>query len=388
MKARVLRDVLRAACEAAQRSTGKGAYSPLPVLKNLLLTAGDGWLEVAGTDLATYTCMRVPARVEEEGAVSVPGRVLVDLVKQLPSEAVELSCKLVDGVPGKLRLKCAGTKVNFKTIDAREFPLKQEKEVLLWEVEAERFLWCVGSVIYAVAEDESRPVLTAVHIVADGGEVRMESADGYRCAVVRESFPGDMSRKFIIPADALATVMKLGKGEETIRLYATQTGSLAFEVVSGAGTVEVFAQEVEGQFVRVEQIIPKTSRTHITCRLDELLKAMKVIGAVAKQDDIPRVSLTCEGERLVLCSQASEGMAWVDAEVDCVLEGDPAEVVMNYQYFNEALLGSEGDEVVLEMTANQGSTWVRTPVTIKPFDSAKYLSVVMPMHDTMGWQER
>jgi len=140
--------------------------STLPVLANVLIATDGGRLKLSATNLEIVITCWVGAKVEEEGATTVPARTLNDLVNTLPQEQVDLT---LDSKTQTLHLSCARTEANIKGIDAQEYPLVPEVgEDGRHKIEADVFKTMIHQVAFAAASDDARPTLTGVLTKIEG----------------------------------------------------------------------------------------------------------------------------------------------------------------------------------------------------------------------------
>src|SRR3989344_1031914 len=153
MKCAVTQSELAKALKASEKSFLVRAN--LPVLSNILLTVKKDGLEVLSTNLETATKVVVPCQAETEGHITVPGRVFMDFVWQLPEQM--LACELLGE---EVLVTTKGYSARFATMPAEEFPaipkIESGKKI---EVEASDFAKACAQVVFCAAQDEGRPTL-------------------------------------------------------------------------------------------------------------------------------------------------------------------------------------------------------------------------------------
>ena len=176
-------DCLQENLNAALADVGRAVASrtPLPITSNVLISTDGGRLKLSATNLELTITTWIGAKVEEEGVVTVPARLLGEFVGSLPSEEVHLT-----GAPGgkSLNVTCARFQANIAGTDPEEFPptptVDDGFEV---NIGTELLKQAIDGVAFAAATEDSRPVLTGVQIeIKDGGLV-LAAADGFRLAV-------------------------------------------------------------------------------------------------------------------------------------------------------------------------------------------------------------
>ena len=193
--------------------------STLPVLSNILLATDQGRLKLSATNLEIGITCWIGAKVEEDGATTVPARTFVDLVGALPAERVDMELIVRTQT---LNLKCGRFENNVRGIDATEFPLiPTADDANAIRIDPETLRTMINQVVFAAATDESRPILTGVlarfeNDSSGAGRVLFAASDGFRLAVrtapLIEPVAAPMS--VIIPARALAELGRISGDQE------------------------------------------------------------------------------------------------------------------------------------------------------------------------------
>jgi len=183
--------------------------STLPVLSNILLATDDNRLKLAATNLEIGINCWIGARVDEDGAVTAPARLLSDFVSSLPQDRVDMEFLVRSQ---QLLLRCARFEAKIKTIDAQEFPLiPTAEENTGIKADAAQLQKKINQAIFATATDESRPILTGVSTQFDGSTLTLAAADGFRLAVTHLELPAPVNEPFtmVVPARAWAEVSRI-----------------------------------------------------------------------------------------------------------------------------------------------------------------------------------
>src|SRR6266540_3788563 len=194
------------------------------ILAGVLLRATGGVLQLAATDMELSLRTSLDADVEGEGAVVVPGRLLVDLARLLPDAEVQLEHRAEEGV---LNVVCGTASYRLHTYNAEDFPrLPEIDDSQIFTVDAEALLETVAQVSRSASRDESRPVLTGILARFEPGKLVMAATDSYRLAVKETDLAGSTQElEAIIPARALtelarvvgaATQLELGVQENQV----------------------------------------------------------------------------------------------------------------------------------------------------------------------------
>jgi len=369
MKVSCLQENLVKGLGIVGKSVGNGAS--LPVLANILLEAKAGGLNLAANNLETAAACLVGAKVEVEGAITVPARLFTDLVSAFPPERVDLT---LNETSQTLNIRCAHFEANVKGIDAGDFPamsmVMPGAEIIALDPVALK--QAIGQMVVAAAAEDTRPILTGVRVVFEGGLLTLESSDGFRLARKTLVLPAPLNGTIeaVIPARALAELGRLLGGQ-------TEPVRVSFDharVVFKVGDICLACQLLEGKFPKLDQIIPQTHRTSTEVDTKDLLKAVRVSNLFARDAaNILRLAAVPGEERLVLNAASAEtgdNTAYVDAAVT----GEPIEIAFNARYLADALAVLGSERAILETTEPA------RPGLVKPAGDDSFFYVLMPMH--------
>ena len=185
------------------------ARTTLPITNNVLLTTDQSRLKLVATNLEMAVSCWIDAKVEEEGAITVPARLLTEFVGSLPSDKIDID---LSPQTKTLGLKCARFEARISGIDAKDFPpIPVVDDGITTRVEVEALRQGISQVVFAAATEESRPVLTGVDAQFDKDVLTLAAADGFRLAVYKLPLATPVGEKteVIIPARTLAELNRL-----------------------------------------------------------------------------------------------------------------------------------------------------------------------------------
>src|SRR5207249_3875522 len=187
------------------------------ILSGVLLRAEAGRLHLAATDMELSLRSSLEAQVEGEGAVVVPGRLLVELVRLLPDSEVTFEHRAEESV---LRVTSGPSDATLHTYAAEDFPRLPDLDAVgTFTVERQSLLDTVSRVARSASRDESRPVLTGILVRFEPGKLVMAATDSYRLSVKETALEGTVPElEAIVPARALAELARIGQGAEQIEL--------------------------------------------------------------------------------------------------------------------------------------------------------------------------
>jgi len=350
--------------------------STLPVLGNVLLATDEGRLKLSATNLEVGINCWIGAKVEEEGAITVPARTFIDLVGALPPDRVDM--ELITRTQ-TLNLRAGRSEANVKGIDAQEFPLVPVPEDGGGiPIEPDVLRTAVEQVTLAAATDESRPILTGVLAKFEDSQLTLAAADGFRLSVRTVSLPQSISDPFsiIIPARALVELGRIsGEQKDPVIITVTPTRN---QVLFQLTNIVLVSQLIDGNFPDYRQIIPHDRTTHTVVDTAVLLKACKTAHIFARDAaHISRLHIKPGSELVpghVIVSATSAETGDDVSELDASIEGEEIEIAFNVKYLIAVLAVAGTPQVALDTTTSS------SPGVIRPIGEVDFTHVIMPMH--------
>ena len=350
--------------------------STLPVLGNVLLATDGGRLKLSATNLEVGINCWIGARVEEEGATTVPARTFIDLVGALPPEQVHMELAVQSQT---LNLRSGRSEANIKGIDAQEFPLVPVPEGTGGiPIEPDVLRTAIEQVALAAATDESRPILTGVLAKFEEDQLTLAAADGFRLSVRTIPLPQPVPDPFsiIIPSRALVELGRIsGEQEDPIVITVTPTRN---QVIFQLTDIVLVSQLIDGNFPDYRQIIPRDRTTHTVLDTATFLKACKTALIFARDAahitrmDIKPGSELAPGHVVVSATSAETGDDV--SEMDASIEGEEIEIAFNVRYLIDVLSVIGTPQVALDTTTSS------SPGVLRPVGDVDFTHVIMPMH--------
>ena len=352
----------------------------LPVTQNVMLSVDQSMLKLCATNLEVAITTWTGAKIEEEGSITVPARLLTEFVSSLPNEQIDMELQAGTGV---LQLTCARSQAHIHGTDASEFPpIPTVDDGLAAQVDPMVLKSAISRVAFAAATEESRPVLTGVEMKLDGDKFSLAAADGFRLAVQHGALvaPVESEIKVIIPARTLNELNRLlVDQEEPVEILMTPVKGQVMFRVGGREKVEVVSQLLQGSFPNYEQLIPDSHDTRAVIDLPPLLRAVRTAAIFARDgSNIIRLQLVPSngggGTGKIIVSARSEEVGDNEDEVDADgIEGGEGKIAFNSRYLLDVLSVLERGKVAVETTSSS------SPGVFKPTESEDYIHVVMPM---------
>jgi DNA polymerase III subunit beta len=364
-------------------SRAVGGRTTLPVLNNVLLSSDGERLKLAATNLEIGITTWVPGKVESEGQLTVPARLVTDFVNSLPAgQQVELEANLRSH---SLHLQSGRYTANIKGIDAEEFPpIPSAEDRPTIRLSASLLKEMISQVAFSAAKDESRPVLAGVNLKVDDAKLTMAAADGFRLSLREAELDKGLPERLdiIIPARALTELARvLGDSDEDVEVTVTGNRSqVLFRVHTEQGEVILVSRLLEGQFPDLMRVIPKAHTTHALLKRGEFLTAIRIAALFARDAaNVVRLEITPGAEggltpgKVAVTANAAE-VGDNHGEVDASVDGEETYISFSSEYLADVLGVLPNDEVALELTGPL------SPALIRGIGLAEYTHVIMPMH--------
>ncbi len=347
----------------------------LPITSNILLATDQSRLRLTATNLEMAITCWIGAKIEEEGEITIPARLLSEFVGSLPNDKIDVS---LSPRTKTLELKCARFEARISGIDAKDFPpIPKIEEGVTTTVEAEAFRQGTSRVVFAAATEESRPVLTGIDALFDGDSLTLAAADGFRLAVYKLSLatPVSPQTEVIIPGRTLSELGRLmADQEEAIEITVNPGKSQALFRLNN---VEVVSQLIQGTFPNYSQLIPQSKNTRMVVNVADFLRATRTASIFARDGSgIVRLVITPGAElgpAKLTVSARSEEIGDDVGEIDATVEGEEAKIAFNGKYLTDVLSVLDEAQVALE-TTNPSS-----PGVLRPVGTDQYTHVIMPM---------
>jgi DNA polymerase-3 subunit beta len=354
------------------RGVSSAAASTLPVLSNILLATDDGRLRLSSTDLKIGITHWIPAMIFQDGAITLPARLLADFVNSLPPEQVDLTV----GAGQLASVKCARFSANIRGIDADEFPLIPTiSDAPSATVAANTLRAVIGQVVFAASTDTTRGPLQGVYTTFSGEVLTMTASDGYRLSVrnARLATPCEGDFSVLIPA---RTVAELGRvlpdDESEVAITVTPNRS---QILFHLENLDFLATLLNDQFVNYKQFIPKEYKTRVVASTSDLQKAVRIASYFARDASLLKLAIETPEDAggTVTVSAATQDLGDNASVVDGVVEGAGMQVGFNSKYLSEALNAMNAQQVALELL---GPTHAGV---LRPVDGADFLHIIMPV---------
>lgn len=367
MKLNLLQENLAAGLAVVAHAVA--AKGSLPILSHILLRTENGRLKLSATNLETGIITWVGAKIEEEGALSVPARLLSELISSLPAGKVALEAS------GQVLLvEAAHARSKINGVAADEFPnLPSPAKEPVLSLSPESLSGAVSQVAFAAAVDEGRPVLTGVLFKVGGSCLTLAGVDGFRLSerkmMLEKAAKNDFS--LVIPARTLSEVARLAAGQaEPLLIYLPAEEN---QIIFKTSDFEVSSRLLEGEFPDYGKIIPKSFVVSATLTAADFAKDVRLASLFARDSaGIVKLKFLPEAGKLCLSANTAE-VGENETEIECSLEGESLEVAFNARYLLDCLSNLKAEKITFQLGG------ALSPGLVKIADDPNFLHLIMPV---------
>ncbi len=362
MKLQVTQENLnKALATVARVASSRGT---LPILANVLIKTVNNRLSIAATNLDIAITHYIGAKVEDEGAITVPARLMQDFVSSLPAGVIKL-----DLDEFRLHIVTDQYQSVVNGAGAEEFPVMPAiAGGTTWTVPVETLKRSLQQVIIAASSDEARPVLTGVYIHTSEGKLYMAATDSYRLAE-KKLMEQKQDVQLLVPVSAMQDLLRIVSDTDASDVTVTHDEQ---QVLFTVGDVELVARLIEGKYPDYRKLIPSTFATTATLKRADFLNVTKVSSLFARESagsitihiDETKQELSIKS----VASQLGENTATAVAKITG--EGS---ITLNSRYLLDALHVLSGDEVILSFNGKLEPSVLRDPA------ANDYTHIIMPL---------
>lgn len=337
--------------------------STLPVLSGVYLEANGDDVLFQTTDLELSIQYRSAALVEETGRTVLPGKLMVDIVKNLPDAAVNIDVNEDSAI-----ISCESSSFSIRCLNPDDFPgFPKVAAGSSITVPFDVFAGMAKKVCRVVSKDESRAILTGVLIEVEEGSLKMVATDSYRLAVTEAAIEGAVEGfSAVLAGTFISDLAGLPRTGENISLALAENQI----IVSYAGTMFV-NRRIEGKYPNYKQLIPSSYETRCLVEKNALAAAVKRASLLERSGSQVRISVNVASQTIQLTTNQDVGST--QEIVKAQIEGVDVEIGFNSHYVSEGLSAMDSSMVSLEI---QGTL---KPGILKGDSDENYLYLVMPV---------
>lgn len=365
------KSVLQSACQICARASA--SKSPITALEGLLLEIRGTSVQVTGYDLRKGIFTQIAAEIEEPGRIVVNSRFLCEMLRRMPDGMVSFVADKNDSI----KIKCGRTQFDIKGIDASDYPeMPQIDELSSAEIPQNVLKSMIDQTIFAVSDNDARPIYTGTLFEMDGETLTLVSVDGYRLAKRTEQISGAnmTGSSFVVPGYALSDIVKICEDDEK-KMAGITVGAkhISFRI----GNTVVITRRLEGEFLNYRKSIPEKFLHTVEIEKSAMMTAIDRVSLIISEKNTNPVRMSFEDGRIECLCITPIGKA----EDVCFCDGSAEGLTIGFndRYFMDALKASGKDR--LQICLNTPSS----PAVIRAADGTEnFTYMILPVRLRAG----
>jgi DNA polymerase-3 subunit beta len=380
MKLTCTQENFKKAIYSTERVVGK--QITLPILENILLETDNGMLKIAATNLEIGVFLKIGAKIEEEGTITVPARLLSNFVNNLPSVST-VSLTVIDQT---LHIESGASKAQIKGLQAQDFPIIPEMEgEFLFSLPAQEMKEAIPRLTTCVSLDSTRPELTGLNVVLDRLEVRLAATDSFRLAEAVVTLIKDNPQAYDLFTEKTASIIvPLNTVSEVFRVINPDTQEIKVgieesQIFFQIDNVRIVSRLINGKYPPYQQIIPETFATRVLLEKDTAARAVKIAGIFTHSKAGEDKFTVNADEKEVFVQSRAEEVGENKTILNAQIDGPSQEALFNPRYMTDGLQAIGTSHFVLLMNSGSSPAVLRMVQGEKKEEVLSYTYIIMPI---------
>ena len=369
MKITVLKNNLKNSLDAVSRIVGENAS--LPILKNVLINAENGKVNIISTDLETAVIKTVAGKIMENGQITVPFTVFNNVINNIQSERIDIENKGLN-----VLVKTDSYEANIQGMNYEEFPIIPKigiKEEYI-EIKGDILKESILSVMSAAQISELRPEISGVMLDIDGDTIKFVATDSFRLAektIYSSDFTNNFERgfKMIIPLKPAQEIVRIITDKDTFKVYSDES-----QIMVKNDDITLITRLIDGKFPEYAPIIPKNVSTNLEISRNELMGALKLVSSFSPKNNEVIFRIVPD-QKLLEVYSADNLLGENKYLIPAKITGEPLNVSFNWRFILDGLKNMDAESVSIGL---QGDV---KPSVIKWPQDNSYIYIVMPIKD-------
>ncbi|MDR9414767.1 MAG: DNA polymerase III subunit beta [Gracilimonas sp.] len=314
----------------------------LPILETILFESEDGKLKLTATDLEISIIEYINADIEEEGAIAIPARRLLETLRQLPNIPVFFD------VDDRMNINFRTDKGTYKLVgeDSDEFPeVPNLSEGTIITTTSELMHKAIHKTLFAVSSDDLRPAMMGVYFQIGTDESKFVATDGHRLVkYTSRDIKAENDVNFIVPDKALSLIQKTIDGENC-DLTVTEDHAR----FKSGGTI-VITRLINEQYPNYDSVIPRDNDKFLTISKDQMLSTVKRV-AIFSSTTTRQIRLQLGSDKLTIRAEDLDMSSEAKETIGCEYSNEEMEIGFNAKYLGDVLSNIDDEEVTFEFSS-------------------------------------
>ncbi len=372
MKIICLQENLKKELNIVQNIIGKNLT--LPILNNILINTEKKQLKLSTTDLEIAIINYMPCKIEKEGSITIPGKVFVNLINNLPNKKLEISAK-----NNIITIKCENYKSIIKGLNVNDFPIipKIKKEPII-EIDSIIFKNSLEQIINFASLSDIRPEITGVLLdYSSDKEIKLTATDSFRLGEKKINLNEGKVKKqekekgsVIIPYKTTQELIRIISNldqEEVIKISIENN-----QILFNFSKIQIISKLIDGNYPNYQSLISQQFNTKVIINHEEFLKAIKLSSFFSSKINDVRLKINNTKSAVGIFSQDIE-IGENHSEITAEIKGNAIEIIFNYKYLLGGLNSIKAKKVILGLN-NETS-----PGILKPEGDESFNYIIMPI---------
>ena len=337
----------------------------VPILEGILISAQGSTITLTATDLEIGIQKVINAEVKVEGEVVVPGKEIVDFVKTLSSEQIELDAT----DKSELKIRYCDSEFGVKLLNADEFPpLREIGEETSFSIIQKEFKDLIAKVKICASTDDARPILKGCLLEIAEHKLTGVTLDGYRLCVCEKALESNNGEKeVVVPVKTLDEISKVLEDDDYIVTIFLQDNYLMLDI----GHTKIVSRLLDGEFTRYRKIIPSEFSSNVVISKSQLSDALDRASLVSRGDKSNMVKFDIKEKTLVMESKSENSN--IKESITVSLDGKDIEIAFNARYFIECMKVISDEYVKLSFSTSIN------PCLLRPAEGEEYIYLILPV---------
>jgi len=341
--------------------TGK---STMQILEGIYIKTNQTTLTLIGSDMDVSIQTSVDATILDEGSIVIDAKIFGEIIRKLPNSTIK-----IETIENQLiKITCEKSVFDVVYMNTSEFPeLPEVNENLKISVNQNILKNMIKGTSFAIAQDETRPILQGILFEVKNKNLNLVALDGYRLAIKSEFLDTDIDMEVVIPGKTLNEVSKILEDIDDIVDITFTNNHILFNLEK----TKIISRLLEGKFINYNSLLPQEHKLLVNVNRQELQNAIERASLMAKDGNTNLIRLDLQQDNLIITSNSQLGK--VREEISIKLQGEEIQIAFNSRYLLDVLKNVEDNEVVMKMSSGISPCVIEE----KNNENAKYL--VLPV---------
>ena len=340
--------------------TGK---TTMPILEGIYISANNNTLTLIGSDMDVSIETKVEANIIEPGNIVVDAKIFGEIIRKLPNSTINIETQ-----EDLIQITCEKSTFNLVYMNAEDYPsLPEINENISVEVPQNILKNMIKGTSFAIAQDETRPILQGILFEVKDKQLNLVALDGYRLAVRSEYLDNDNNIEVVIPGKTLNEISRILEDSQDIVQITFTNNHILFNL----NNTKVISRLLEGKFVNYLSLFPREHTILVDVKKQELQNCIERASLMSKDNNSNLIKLDFKEENAIITSNSQLGK--VKEELDLNLQGEEIQIAFNSRYLLDVLKNIDDENILMEMTSSVSPCVIKC----KQNNNSKYL--VLPV---------